>query len=59
MALVTSQPWGTQIGPFSLSQYLVLPNNSLEYVPKFSGDANQNPDDHIKEIIVACGILGV
>ena len=53
MALVASLPWGAQIGPFSLSQYSALPKNSLESIPKFSGDANQDLDDHIKAITVA------
>lgn len=59
MALVAAQPWGTQIGSFSLSQYLTLPTRSIEYLPKFSGDANQDPNDHIKETTIAYGILGV
>lgn len=59
MALVAAQPWGAQIGPFAFSQYSTLPKSSIEYLPKFFGDKTQDPDDHIKAITVACGILGV
>ena len=59
MALVAAQPLGAQIGPFSLSQYSALPKRSMEYLPKFSSDANQDPNDHIKAFTVAYGILGV
>ena len=57
MALVVAHPWGGRIGPFSLSQYPTLLKSSIE--PKFFSDANQDPNNHIKETTVAYGILGV
>lgn len=59
MALIAAQPWGAQIGPFALPQYSAMPKRSREYLPKFAGDKTKDPDDHIKLVIVACGILGV
>ena len=59
MVVVATQPWGAQIRPFSLAQYLALPKRSCEYLPRFHGDKTQDPDDHIKAVTVACRILGV
>lgn len=59
MAVVSTQPWGAQIGPFALVQYSALSKRSWEYRPKFSGDKTQDPNDHIKVVIIACGVLGV
>ena len=59
MNLVVALPWGAWIGPFALSQYSALPKRSIEYLPKFFDDTNQDPYDHIKETTVTYGILGV
>lgn len=59
MVVAAAQPWGAQIGPFALAQYSALPKRSWEFLPKFHGDRMQDSADHIKAVIVACGILGV
>lgn len=44
---------------FALSQYSSLPKGSRECLPNFVGDKKYDPHDHIREVTVAYGILGV
>lgn len=53
-------PWGNVFGPLSLALPLhALPEGSRKNFPKFFGDGQQHPDEHVAAFYSACGVHGV
>lgn len=53
-------PWGNAFGSLGLALPLhALPEGSRKNFPKFFGDGQQHPNEHVVVFYIACGVHSV
>lgn len=56
---MASNLWCNQVGTLALPQYHDLPKGSHRGFPKFSGQNDQDPNEHILAMKAMSAVLGI